>query len=218
MKKIAIIDDEKEILDQLALTITEIDSSLEIDVFDNISTLFQNITNNYDTYIVDIFLNDNNNGIEFVNKLYEIKPGAFVIFISGKPKHTFDVYDANHVYFLEKPININLLKKALLKIINIEKGNSLKIDFMGVTNYIPFPDIIYIESDVRKIIIHTNYDVFQSYNKLDSIITTLPSYFKRIHKSIIINTNFVQEKKRNQVKLTTGHILGISRSYMKEEL
>lgn len=218
MKKIAIIDDEKEILEQLAHTIIEIDNSFEIDIFTDTDSLFNNINNNYDTYIVDIFLGDNNNGIDFVNTLYKTKPGAYVIFISGKPKDTFDVYDANHVYFLEKPINLNLLKKAIFKILDIEKGNTLKIEAMGQTKYIPFPDIIYIESRGRKVIIHTTYDTFQSYNKLDLISSCLPSNFKRIHKSIIINKNFLQEKKRNQVTLTSGQVLGISRSYIKEEI
>lgn len=219
MKKIAIIDDEINILNQLELTINEIDNSFEIDVYNNINSLFQNINNNivYDTYIVDIFLGDNINGIDFVKNLYKIQPGAYVIFISGKPKNTFDVYDANHIYFLEKPIDQNLLKKALLKIINIEKGNSLKIDFMGTTNFIPFYDITYIESSGRKIIIHTKFDTFQSYNKLDLIFSSLPSYFRRIHKSVIINKNHLKEENKKFVKLTSGEVLTISRSYMKEK-
>lgn len=219
MKKIAIIDDDKDILASLELTLKEIDSRFEVDSYLHFEQLLDAVKEikTYDVYIVDVFLDQNPSGINYVNKLYDLQPGAFVIFISGKPKGTFDVYDANHIYFLEKPILKAGLNKALTRVFDLQKKNVLKIEFMNNTNYISFLDIIYIESSGRKVIINTLHDAYQTYAKLDEISSMLPSYFKRIHKSYIINKKFVKVENRDSITLINGQNFNISRTYIQKE-
>lgn len=217
MKRVAILDDDKNILEIIEQHIYDIDSSIFVEVYDNTEALFYSIEHeeSYDTYIIDIFLG-NDNGIDFVKKLYEKHPGAFVILISGQPRSTFDVYDVDHVYFLEKPIDPNLLKKALLKIESIEKGASLKVEFSSTSRFIPYKDITYIESKARKVIVHTSYDSYQFYSKLNSVFELLPPFFRRIHKSVIVNNNFLLEEKKKEVTLLSGETFSISRSYIQK--
>ncbi len=63
---------------------------------------------------------------------------------------------------------------------------------MDRTSYfIPFVNIIYIQKDGSKTIIHTSEHTYETYETLDSIFKKLNHCFFRSHRSFIININHI---------------------------
>lgn len=63
--------------------------------------------------------------------------------------------------------------------------------------YLPLQDILFFETGIRGIDVHTISDVFQTKRKLYELEALLPGYFMRISKSAILNTNRVYAINRN---------------------
>lgn len=78
----------------------------------------------------------------------------------------------------------------------------LQITFQRTTYQIPFSSILYIESNLRKIKIHTPTSVYTCYESLTGILKQLPEYkFSRCHQSYIISLEKVTDFYTNQVMI-----------------
>ena len=64
-------------------------------------------------------------------------------------------------------------------------GGTLGVSFQGVTRRIPLFSILYIESNLRKITVHTEKEDYFCYRRLDEIEEELKGYgFIRCHQSL----------------------------------
>ena len=75
--------------------------------------------------------------------------------------------------------------------------------------------VSYIESDLRKIRIHTGSDVLEVYGKLSSIMAKLPTRFVQCHKSFVVNMGYVSEVTADCIVLTTGEKVPMSQKRRK---
>lgn len=81
-------------------------------------------------------------------------------------------------------------------------------------NRIPYKDIMYFSSETKKIIVHTRNGSDSFYGKLSEL--NLPdTEFVQIHKSFIINKQYVTRFKFDSVLLSNNEELPISRAYRK---
>lgn len=88
----------------------------------------------------------------------------------------------------------------------------------NISYKVSYNTIITIEVQKKKVIVNTEAQMFEFYDSLDNIVQYVPDYFIRIHRSIILNTNFismVNYSERN-IKLKDGNMLFFSRSYKDE--
>lgn len=86
-----------------------------------------------------------------------------------------------------------------------------------ITATLPYDEILYFQSTLRKIVIFTVNDTKEFYKKLDDIEEQLPDYFVRIHKSYIIYTHFVTKYRCDSISLSNEQSLPISRSYKEHD-
>lgn len=70
-------------------------------------------------------------------------------------------------------------------------------------------DIIYIESEARRIHIYTADDKYSIYRKMDEIAEKLPADFYRCHKSCIINLSKVKNMKERLIYFECGTALSV---------
>lgn len=77
---------------------------------------------------------------------------------------------------------------------------------------IAIADIVYVESLVDHIKVHTNDQVFESKEKISTLYRRMPQGFLRIHRSFIINASKVQSYTRNEI-IINDISLTISRSF-----
>lgn len=83
-----------------------------------------------------------------------------------------------------------------------------------------FEDILYIESNLHKLIFHltgnrkTNYTMYAKLDDMDELLRD--AGFCRLHKSYLVNLRYVESIKRYQAELSDGNSLGISKSRYPE--
>ena len=151
-----------------------------------------------------------------------------VVFTTGFPEYALQAFEKEAFDYLLKPINyerflkcIQRAKRKMHRAVSITGG--LKEDFFNIKSEIKgrmvkirFDEVIYIEGAVNYIQIHTTGSKHMTYLTMKDIEQALPkTFFARIHRSFIVNMNFVRVIERNQLKLQTGEYLTMG-DYYKE--
>ena len=210
MINLLVIDDDKDILEGLTKQIKELYPKVNVIPYDSVERLQKNADMvSYQYAISDIFIGKQN-GIDTYNIIS--RGGKIpVVYMSGAEQNSFDVYDAPHVYFLQKPIDDVKLQKALDKLFNSKQMLTIKTS--GRESYVDVSSIMYLESDKRIVHIITVDNMYNTYAKLDDYDYLTNSGFLRISKSMIVNKQFIDEKTRESVKLKNGEEMAISRHY-----
>lgn len=215
MLNIAICDDEeiqrREIvgmlkniisLDFMNLKIYEFKSGEEL-IFCSIS---------FDVILLDIKL-DNVNGIEVAKKIRDRNSKTNIIFITAYKEYVFDAFDVRAFNYILKPIDENRLKKIIkLALLESKEDKFIIAKTSSESIKIFYNDIMYIESQGRKVKIHTTYDVIEYYYKISEIEKELSlSDFFRCHKSFIVNFMYVERYTSKYVILKNSEEIYISK-------
>lgn len=221
MLNIAVCDNEQsqrsEIIDMIYKTLSLYDDNYKIEEFNNgeelLSTKFE-----FNIYFLDIKMN-NLTGIEAAKKIRELNKKAIIIFITAYKDYVFDAFDVQAFHYILKPINeikfrevINLVS---LKFIKEDKFIIAKT--ISQSTKISFKDIVYIESEGRKVKIHTTYDIIEYYNKISEIEKELnTNNFFRCHKSFIVNFMYVESYTTTVITLKNLEKIYISKYRLNE--
>jgi DNA-binding LytR/AlgR family response regulator len=159
-----------------------------------------------------IFLDIEMPGITGINFLKSLKLPPKVIFTTAYPNYAVDAFDIEAVDYLLKPITFERLTKAVHKL-GIDDGADEKANNPETNQYIflkierrlvkiDFAAIIYIEGYGDYLKVHTQERVYIAYMTMGKLEKLLPSSkFIRIHRSTIINKDFMQFIEGNIVKV-----------------
>ncbi|WHY86086.1 LytTR family DNA-binding domain-containing protein [Neobacillus novalis] len=152
----------------------------------------------------DIVLVDINmpgiNGIEAAQLCKEMVPSLQVIFTTGYDGFAVEAFNLSAVDYIVKPIEkvrlLIALEKAkiglrLHKRLEAKQGasahNKLAIRSNQAFVYLAMEDIVYVEKEGRKSIIHLEAEQVESSDSLQDIAKRLPNYFYRTHRSYVVN-------------------------------
>jgi DNA-binding LytR/AlgR family response regulator len=225
MFRVAICDDEPVICSQIENIILNcqfiINKEMEIEVFYSGEELCAFIENGYvfDLIFLDIELKLIN-GIETCKKIRnEYKDEITqVVYISGKQGYAMNLFESRPLNFLVKPLNEEKIMKNVKKAIQLaEKGNSFFEFKVGKTQYrLKLNDIMYFESNNKKIKVITINENYEFYGKIPDIMKMLPEKsFIAVHKSYFVNFLFVKESQYEYLILINGKSLPISKPCRK---
>ena len=99
---------------------------------------------------------------------------------------------------------------------NIKKNanlNYLSILKRGETIRIPLEEVIYIESNARKLIVHTAEEIFEYNDKIGNLAEVLePEGFIRCHQSYLVNLSAISSIRYDEL-IVNGKAIRISRKY-----
>ncbi len=179
-----------------------------------------------DLVFLDVELNDPaGSGIELIES-YGIE-NISIIFFTGYDKYVEESYRLNAVHYIKKPISIVALKKAVEKVeqqITTRRQpqhNFYTLNTLKGSEFIPFKDIVWLKADgaVTHICVYNKPEKISS-ETLGEIEKQLPpTLFCRIHRSYIVNKNYVAAyQKEGLVILTDGSAVPISGSQVKSFL
>ena len=92
------------------------------------------------------------------------------------------------------------------------------IDFKNNKTTIPInlKKVMYFESNKRKIVIHEVNGIVETYEKMNTVIALLPSRFIEIHKSYVVNLDFMKSIENQRATLYNEQYLPISKRCYKE--
>jgi two-component system LytT family response regulator len=189
-----------------------------------------------------IFLDVQMPGMTGFDVLDEIEHDPFVIFTTAYDQYAIKAFEKNAVDYLLKPLDQERFKLAIDRAINrmkLEQNNvgellrSLKTEHKTFYDShifvqksekllnLPVEEIMFLEASGDYTILTTKSDQFVSSSgigKLEEILN--PETFIRVHRSTIININFLKEIEKHFnggmiVKMQTGKSFPVSRTYAK---
>lgn len=138
------------------------------------------------------------NGVEAAKKCKEMFPSLQVIFTTGSDEYAVEAFSLSAVDYIVKPIEKVRLYIALEKakhLLKIQENKSVKagsksklaIKSSNTSVYLFIEDILYIEKEGRKTILHTEKDRYETLESLQEIEERLPEYFYKTHRSYLVN-------------------------------
>ena len=225
MLYIAICDDEKYFRireEQLIKKYMEKKAcKCKIDVFNSGKEILdlKKTISQYNIIFLDVNMEEID-GIETAKEIRKITKDAYIVFVTAFVTYALEGYKVDAVRYLlkddeclEKAIN-ECLETILYKM-NYDK-NKMLFEFQEGKKEIYLEDILYIESNLHKLIFHmAGEDVtkYTMYARLDDINALLQKNgFCRIHKSYLVNLRYVESVERYKVAFVNGGRLGISKS------
>ena len=158
-------------------------------------------------------------GIELGKKLRERSYQTLIIYVSGYDQYMRQLFEAEPFRFLSKPLKQeeleNVLDKAFERISRFHR-ELFTIRFgKNVVNLL-CRDIVYLESNKRKVIVHTVRGEYEYYYKLDEAeeeLLAISADFVRIHKAYLVNMEHVEAFQYEKLALRDGTILSISEAH-----
>jgi len=195
---------------------------------------------NPDLIFLDIKMPDQT-GIEFLSSLGSNAP--YVIFTTAFSDFAYEAFDLNAVHYLLKPFDnqkfSEAVKRAQERISAKTSGdilNKLKDVIIKENSSVSYPDklpvksnnkielvsvskIIYLQADKNYVMIITEDTQFRIRSTLNRFQNKLnPSNFLRVHKSYIVNKNYIKELEPvfNQeyiIKLSSGKKIPTGSAY-----
>ncbi|MDO4337214.1 MAG: LytTR family DNA-binding domain-containing protein [Eubacteriales bacterium] len=223
---VIICDDEKITCAELERILTEYSSErgvkLQTDVFFSGDALIDYLYKEEapDILFLDIELPGVNGVVvgDYVRRILENEQ-IFIVYISSKEQYALQLFKNRPFDFLVKPLNAEKIFRVLDNIYRIVGKSNCDFEYQnkGITYRVQYRDILYFQSIGRKINIVLRQETKGFYGKLTDVEAKLPKYlFLNIHKSYLINFNYVKEYTYEWVKMVNGDILNISKANRAE--
>mgnify|MGYP000968712279 FL=1 len=226
MFKIAVCDDVASVCNELKTMIMDMKNDLickeiTIDTFYSGEALIDNIKeeNLYDLIFLDIELGKIN-GVEVGHIIREQMEDYVtkIIYISSKDIYDRQLFDVQPLHFLKKPIDSKKVFDDIQLAMKISEKENRNFEFKSFRNTIkvPYRDILYFESRGRKVFLMGTKNNYTFYGNINSLEEVLPKFFIHPNRSYFVNYEFVTCFKFEELIITDGSIIPISRNKRKE--
>lgn len=222
MYQAAIVDDELDILNStkalLADEFAKANTAVAFDFFtdsEDFLSMFESHFN-YDIIFLDIEM-PNIDGISVCRKIRQLSKDALVIFISNKEELVFQTFEVQPFRFIRKSELKELCSSLVDSIINELKRRSPQTFTIIENNggdVLSFDarNIIYVEAQRKECkIVTTNGDSTVKMKLMDLEEKLESFHFVRIHRSFLVNMDYIFRITKNSIILTSGEELPISR-------
>ncbi|HJB81832.1 MAG TPA: LytTR family DNA-binding domain-containing protein [Candidatus Mediterraneibacter intestinavium] len=218
MIRIAVCEDSIPVQAQIEDHISEMLTDCPVEVFSSGEELLSFLSREkrrFSLYLMDISL-PGISGIETAAAIRERDPYALIIFITDYKEYVYEVFETLPYRFITKPIDKDIFHKAISDAVNYitDRGELFHFHVDRVQYQIPFQEIIYFESNLRRVTLHTGKEAFSFYGRLRDLSEHLnPILFVRTHASYLVNMEYIRSIRDAEVLLSTGEHIPVSRKY-----
>lgn len=224
MIRIAIVDDEKDILnylsDKIKASLEKLKFNTNVDVFlESKKMLEQNRVCNYDIIFLDLEMPEPD-GIQTAEIIREEYNNIIIVIITNRDDLVFNTFQYDVSAFIRKKYFEaeieEVIKRVYRKAKNKRSGYILKSDkgekFFGIN------DIVYIESENHNVYLYNKsgdkIKIFYTLDKLSSILSE--EIFIRCHSGIIVSCQHIFSINNDNIELINNISVPLSRSRRKE--
>jgi DNA-binding LytR/AlgR family response regulator len=221
---IAICDDQLDICGQLELLVEKILKNKKIkyniDVYSSGIELCKEMSETeYQLVFLDVEMPEKN-GVEIGRYIREkLKNEKIQIaYISSKEESAMSLFELRPINFLIKPLKMEQIEKVIDKYMVVSEIHNYFFEWQkGKENYkIPIDKINYFEISGRKIHLLAENMQDEFYGSIEEINDRLnKEKFLFIHKSTIVNYDYVKKISYDQVEMVDGRVFSISQSRRK---
>ena len=166
-----------------------------------------------------IFLDINLKGISAFDLLRFIPAASRVVFVTAYSEFVLKALRSKAFDYLLKPVKEEELQLCLNRIVKEDAERSreagIQIKAQGITRFIEFNDIIYVEGDGPYSHFHLKNDTIKTARTLKSIVPELNDAFVRIHKSFLLNRRYLKGFTSEKAILHNDAQLPVSRTGYK---
>ena len=171
----------------------------------------------FDIYFLDI---KGISGLEIAHKIREKEKigdmKSVIVFITGYGEYMPEAFDVQAFHYLLKPIKVEkffeVLKNAITEVkkrkYNEEVFILLKIQ--GRQKKFALKDILYLESNNKKVAFHTTEGIFEVLGKMEDFEQTLDNAFYRCHRCYIVNFSKIASYRQNEIELINGDKISVA--------
>lgn len=218
--KVAICDSESRGREDVKNILKEAFPEIEIREFSSGQELFKAVETEYlpNIILMDIALDgtDGMAGMETARNLREISPEAILIFVTGVREQVFQAFDVGAFHYLLKPVEkeklISVVAKAAAE---VEKANAkpryMLVKVPGGYRRLNTADILYAESDGRKVILHLKQENLEFYEKMEELEQRLGEGFYRCHRGYLVSLSEIMEYDNANIRMSNGETVYLAK-------
>lgn len=172
----------------------------------------------HEVYLLDVIM-PNMSGIELGRTIRRNSHACAIIFCTVSPEYAVESYHVQAQNYLVKPVRPEPLFQALTQAIDrLELGLAHGISFRSgnSTVFLPFHEVVYIESVRRRLIFHpvngtpiTSLALRGSFENALSDLLADPRFLQP-HKSFAVNMNHIRTLLESHITLDNGTIIPIA--------
>lgn len=157
------------------------------------------------------FLNED--GMDTARKLRSENPLCEIVFVTEYPEFIFDAFQVHPYDFLKKPVEKARVCAVLDSFFeSYRRIYPISVLENGELITILADDIVYLEGDGKACIVRTKKRTFHSSKTLSEVFDTLPKHcFYRIHRSYVVNMNYISTIESKIVTFSNGEKALISK-------
>lgn len=225
MINIAICDDDIAITGELECVLRTIAKrnfiQVETEVFWNGSNLIEAVASStcFDIIFLDIEMGQED-GITVARKIRAVDKNALIVYVTSHENYMKESFSVRPFRFLVKPVEKKEIENCFLEAYeDISSMDSyFRYSYQRVNHKIAIRNILYFESNKRKIQVVTETQFFELYAKLNEIEESLKSckaVFLRVHQSFLVNYKHVVDLGYDFVTMDNGKRISISEERRK---
>lgn len=223
--KIAICDDESRGREGIKDILKEAFPEIEIREFSSGQELAKAAETEYlpDIILMDIAVNgaDGMDGMETARKLRKLSPETILIFVTGVREQVFQAFDVGAFHYLLKPVEKEKLISVVARAIaEVEKTNTkpkcMLVKIPGGYRRLNMADILYAESDGRKVILHLKQENLEFYEKMEELEQRLGEGFYRCHRGYLVSLSEIMEYDKSNIRMSNGETVYLSKRKYSE--
>ena len=226
MLRIAICDDEKEMVDSHRETVEEqlriCGETGDIVTYTVPDNLLCDITEDgfyFDLMLLDIEM-PGISGMDLAGKIRPFLPDTKIIFITSHVEYAIDAFELSVFRYVPKNNISGRLPQALndaIKLLSLEGGKVYTIQTNSRLEKIPYKDILYIMKDGKNAEIFTGTGSTKVRKSLGQVYEELGSdEFLFTDRGCIANLIHIMQIKDGEAVMKNGDHLPISRSHLQE--
>lgn len=157
--------------------------------------------------------------IQGIDVAYQLRKNGYegqIVFLTTTAEFAVDSYEVDAVGYLMKPHSSKKIFAVMDKIFAEYTTKTYQIRTRFNIAQIPFNEILYIDSDNNKCILHRKdgrtYTIYKKLNEIEEELTA--SQFLRCHQSYLVNMDYI-ERADKEFELISGDIISIRQRDLK---
>ncbi|MGN0583936.1 MAG: LytR/AlgR family response regulator transcription factor, partial [Ruminococcus sp.] len=211
--RVVIYDDVKSFAEELKNMLQLILADTEIIAVNNSEDAVSAI-DGCDLLMLDIGLENGNDGIEFLKKLKNRQDLSFqTVFISGYLHNVERVFEVEADGYLIKPVTMSRLKLCLQRLSRKVKRDTMLVPVKKGVLQVSLEKVLFAEN-ISRHVKFCNEDGTEiiSTSRFADLEESVPEYFCRCHNSFYVNLHHVTSLKRYVFTMDNGCEIPVSQS------
>ena len=229
--KILLCDDDSLFLESLRTSIRNIldahKISATIQTFRYAEEIPHHFLSSYEIFFLDInFIGKEYSGIDIARKIRKTNPDAIIVFVTNCIEFAPAGYEVQAFRYVLKEQIRDKLEQHLSQIVAKLKTmqETIQISISGEITTIPMADILYIEANKHKVLVHvlkhksqpvTSYCFYSSLSSVEEQLSE--KGFLRIQKSYLVNMRKIKKFSCFEAILENGTTLRVSEKNYAEQ-